>query len=77
MIVSLFLWIFSFLFTLTFPGYPLNSKMTKQNLIDLEQTVRSVLEQNFAGTYHSLPEMTEEFRKDLVDRHFMFEDCDR
>ena len=51
--------------------------MTKQNLVDLEHEVQQVLEQNFHGKYHSLANMSQDYRRDLVNRHFMFEDCDR
>ena len=60
-------------------GYPLNSKMSKQDYLQLEKEMRDVFELltgDLAGTYLSLSEMTPVDHERLVSAHLMFGDCD-
>jgi arginine kinase len=63
----------------TVKGYPMASKLTKEQRIELENKVRSSLSKltgDLAGTYKSLTEMTDEERKGLVEEHLLFQDGD-
>ena len=60
-------------------GYPLNSKMSKQDYLMLEKEMRDVFETltgELAGTYLSLSEMTPVDHERLVSAHLMFGECD-
>ena len=60
-------------------GYPLNSKMSKEDYLRLEKEVRNVLEAltgDLSGTYLSLSEMSPVDQEKLVSDHLMFAECD-
>ena len=60
-------------------GFPLNSKMSEEDYIRLERTVRPVLESltgDLAGEYQSLSTMTKSEQAQLVSSHLMFDVCD-
>jgi len=58
-------------------GFPFNSKMSSDNLLQLEAKVRYVLDTQFRGKYYSLGNITDTERLMLLERHFLFEECDR
>jgi len=61
-------------------GFPFNSKMTKQDYLRLEATVRKALNDiggTLAGQYISLDEMSPEVHEKLVSEHLMFGECDK
>jgi len=60
-------------------GFPLNSKMTEEDYLRLERTVRPVLESltgDLAGEYQSVSQMTKSAQGNLVSEHLMFAQCD-
>ena len=61
-------------------GYPLNSKMSKNDYLRLEREVRPVLETltgELSGSYVSLLEMTPVDQEKLISEHLMFGECDQ
>eukprot|EP00092_Neocalanus_flemingeri_P020917 GFUD01022661.1.p1 GENE.GFUD01022661.1~~GFUD01022661.1.p1 ORF type:complete len:668 (+),score=143.82 GFUD01022661.1:36-2039(+) len=61
-------------------GFPLNSKMTREDYVRLEQTVKIALASftgEMAGSYLSLEEMSPVDHEKLVADHLMFGECDR
>ena len=61
-------------------GYPLNSKMSKDDYLMLEKEMRDVLETltgDLAGSYLSLSEMAPVDQEKLVSAHLMFRECDQ
>ena len=60
-------------------GYPLNSKMSKDDYLRLEREVSTALESlggDLAGTYLALAEMSPVEQERLVSAHLMFRECD-
>ena len=60
-------------------GFPLNSKMSEEDYIRLEKTVRPVLESltgDLSGVYLSVSGMTKSEQSKLVSEHLMFDVCD-
>ena len=60
-------------------GFPLNSKMSEEDYIRLEKTVRPVLESltgDLSGKYQSISGMTKSEQAELVSSHLMFDVCD-
>jgi len=61
-------------------GFPLNSKMTRNDYIKLEKYAKEAFHyftEDLAGSYYSLEEMSKDKHNELVTEHFMFGECDR
>ena len=61
-------------------GFPLNSKMTRNDYIKLEKYAKEAFyyfTEDLAGSYYSLEKMSKDKHRELVSEHFMFGECDR
>ena len=61
-------------------GFPLNSKMTIDDYLSLEQTAMEAFKSltgELAGTYLSLASLSPHEKEDLVSQHLLFGACDR
>lgn len=61
-------------------GFPFNSKMTKDDYLNLEITLRKALNKiggSLAGQYISLAEMSPQDHEQLMSEHLMFGECDK
>uniref|UniRef100_A0A914HHK5 arginine kinase n=1 Tax=Globodera rostochiensis TaxID=31243 RepID=A0A914HHK5_GLORO len=61
---------------------PYSPRMTKENYIEVEAKVKAAVEQfkddnELAGTYHPLQEMTKEVQNQLIADHHLFKEGDR
>ncbi len=62
-------------------GYPFESSMTCEERASLEEKVLGVIRfaftaTKFEGNYHSLPQLSEAEKRDLVSRHLLFKEGD-
>jgi arginine kinase len=63
----------------TVKGFPMASKLTREQRLDLESRVKeslSKLEGDLAGTYKSMVEMSYEERNKLIEEHILYNDAD-
>lgn len=63
----------------TVKGYPMASKLTREQRLELESRVReslSKLDGDLAGTYKSLTEMSYDERNALIEEHILYNDAD-
>jgi len=63
----------------SFDSKPLNSKMSKQDYIDLNTIVKRVCESfegDLKGTFHQLEGMDKDLKKELIEAHYLFADED-
>jgi arginine kinase len=63
----------------TVKGYPMASKLTRAQRLEMEGRIRDVLSKldgDLAGTYKSLVEMSYEERDALIEEHILYNDAD-
>lgn len=64
----------------SFDGFPFNPKMSEVQYTELMGQVKEILESmddDFKGTFHSLAEMDDEEKNQLIADHYLFKDDDR
>jgi len=63
----------------TVKGFPMASKLTREQRLDLESRVREALNKldgDLSGTYKSLTEMSYDERNALIEEHILYNDAD-
>ena len=63
----------------TVKGFPMASKLTREQRLDLESRIRealSKLDGDLAGSYKSLTEMSYDERNKLIEEHILYNDAD-